>query len=71
MTKFAVAILLLALMMPASAEDTDSANYFLPGCKGFCLVVRTRPCGRTCSASHLFRALCMQEEKITFGRRTG
>jgi hypothetical protein len=30
----AVAILLLALTMPASAEDTDSANYFLPGCNG-------------------------------------
>ena len=35
MTKgFAVAIL-LALTMPASAEDLDSANYYLPGCKGF------------------------------------
>jgi hypothetical protein len=33
MTKFAVAIL-LALTMPASAEDMNSANYFLPGCKG-------------------------------------
>jgi hypothetical protein len=33
MTKFAVAIL-LALTMPASAEDINSANYFLPGCKG-------------------------------------
>jgi hypothetical protein len=33
MTKFAVAILLLALMMPASAEDMNSANYILPGCK--------------------------------------
>jgi hypothetical protein len=31
--RYAVAIL-LALTMPASAEDTDSANYFLPGCKG-------------------------------------
>jgi hypothetical protein len=34
MTKFAVAIL-LALTMPASAEDLDSANHILPGCKGF------------------------------------
>jgi Ssp1 endopeptidase immunity protein Rap1a len=33
MTRYAVAIL-LALTMPASAADTDSANYFLPGCKG-------------------------------------
>jgi hypothetical protein len=31
---FAIAIL-LALTMPASAEDMASANYFLPGCKGF------------------------------------
>jgi Rap1a immunity proteins len=31
--RYAVAIL-LALTMPASAEDTDSANYFLLGCKG-------------------------------------
>ena len=34
MTKFAVAILLLALTMPASAEDTTTANQMLPGCKG-------------------------------------
>ena len=34
MTKFAVAILLVALTMPASAEDINSANYILPGCKG-------------------------------------
>jgi len=33
MTRFAVAIL-LALTMPASAQDINSANYFLPGCKG-------------------------------------
>jgi hypothetical protein len=33
MTKFVVAIL-LALTMPASAADTTSANYYLPGCKG-------------------------------------
>jgi hypothetical protein len=33
MTKFAVAIL-LALTMPASAQDVNSANYYLPGCKG-------------------------------------
>jgi hypothetical protein len=32
MTKFAIAILLLALTTAASAED--SANNFLPGCKG-------------------------------------
>ena len=32
--RFAVAIL-LALTMPARAEDIDSANYYLPGCKGF------------------------------------
>ena len=31
--RYAVAIL-LALSVPASAEDTDSANYFLLGCKG-------------------------------------
>jgi len=31
---FVVATILLALMVPASAEHTDSANYFLPGCKG-------------------------------------
>ena len=35
MAKFAVAILLLALTMPASAEDMDSANFILPGCKGY------------------------------------
>jgi Rap1a immunity proteins len=34
MTKFAV-VILLALTMPASAEDLRSANYILPGCKGF------------------------------------
>src|ERR1700757_2079207 len=34
MTRYALAIL-LALTVPASAEDTSSANYFLPGCKGF------------------------------------
>jgi hypothetical protein len=34
MTKLAVAIL-LALTMPASAEDLNSANYYLPGCKGW------------------------------------
>jgi hypothetical protein len=35
MTKFVVAILLLALTMPASAQDTHSANYILPGCKSW------------------------------------
>jgi hypothetical protein len=37
MTKLVVAILLLALTMPASAEDMDivSANSLLPGCKGY------------------------------------
>lgn len=34
MTRYAVAIL-LALTMPASAEDIVSANSFLPGCKSF------------------------------------
>jgi Rap1a immunity proteins len=36
MTKpsFAVAIL-VALTMPASAEDLNSANFLLPGCKGW------------------------------------
>jgi hypothetical protein len=34
MTKFAVAILLLALTMPASAEDMNDANSILSGCKG-------------------------------------
>jgi hypothetical protein len=34
MTKFAVAIL-LALTMPASAQDLGSANHYLPGCKAF------------------------------------
>jgi len=33
MTKFAVAIL-LALTIPASAQDTTTANQMLPGCKG-------------------------------------
>jgi hypothetical protein len=33
MTRYAVAIL-LALTMPASAEDTTTANQMLPGCKG-------------------------------------
>jgi hypothetical protein len=35
MTKpsFAVAILLIALTMPARAEDLNSANYMLPVCK--------------------------------------
>jgi Ssp1 endopeptidase immunity protein Rap1a len=32
--RYAVAIL-LALTMPASAEDTRSANFYLPGCKGW------------------------------------
>jgi hypothetical protein len=32
--RYAVAIL-LTLTMPAIAADTTSANYFLPGCKGF------------------------------------
>ena len=35
MTKLVVAILLLALTMPASAEDIYSANHFLPDCKAF------------------------------------
>jgi Ssp1 endopeptidase immunity protein Rap1a len=34
MTRYAVAIL-LALTMPASAQDINSANFFLPGCKAF------------------------------------
>jgi hypothetical protein len=34
MTKLVVATL-LALTMQASAEDTHSANFILPGCKGF------------------------------------
>jgi hypothetical protein len=34
MTRYAVAIL-LALTMPARAADLHSANYVLPGCKGF------------------------------------
>jgi len=34
MKRFAVAIL-LALTMPARAEDIGSANYFLPGCKAY------------------------------------
>ena len=34
MTKLVV-VILLALTMPASAQDIDSANYFLPGCKAF------------------------------------
>jgi hypothetical protein len=34
MTRYAV-VILLALTMPASAQDTNSANYFLPACKGF------------------------------------
>jgi Ssp1 endopeptidase immunity protein Rap1a len=33
MTRYAVAIL-LALTIPASAEDTTTANQMLPGCKG-------------------------------------
>jgi hypothetical protein len=33
MTKFVVAILLV-LTMPASAQDINSANFYLPGCKG-------------------------------------
>jgi len=33
MIRYAVAIL-LALTMPASAEDMNSANSILPGCKG-------------------------------------
>lgn len=32
--RYAVAIL-IALTMPASAEDLNSANYFMSGCKGF------------------------------------
>jgi Rap1a immunity proteins len=32
--RYAVAIL-LALTMPASAADTNSANFYLPGCKGW------------------------------------
>jgi hypothetical protein len=32
--RYAVAIL-LALTMPASAQDINSANYYLSGCKGF------------------------------------
>jgi hypothetical protein len=35
MTRYAVAILLVALTMPASAQDSNSANFFLPGCKGW------------------------------------
>jgi Rap1a immunity proteins len=35
MKALVVAILPLALTMPASAEDTDSANLILPQCKGF------------------------------------
>jgi hypothetical protein len=33
--RYAVAILLLALMVPARAEDQGSANFMLPGCKGY------------------------------------
>jgi hypothetical protein len=33
MTRYAVAIL-LALTMPAGAQDINSANHILPGCKG-------------------------------------
>jgi Rap1a immunity proteins len=41
MTKFAVAIL-VALTMPARAEDLESANFYLPGCKGF-IALQSRP----------------------------
>jgi hypothetical protein len=34
MIRYAVAILLLALTVPASAEDMNDANSILPGCKG-------------------------------------
>jgi hypothetical protein len=34
MTKFAVAILMLALTTPASGQEANSANFYLPGCKG-------------------------------------
>lgn len=34
MTRYAVAIL-IALNLPASAEDLASANQMLPGCKAF------------------------------------
>jgi hypothetical protein len=51
MTKYAVAIL-LALTMPASAQDRDSGNYFLPGCKGF-LVLESS----TLSTSEMFMAI--------------
>ena len=33
--RLAVAILLLALTVPASAQDRNSANYLLPGCKSW------------------------------------
>jgi hypothetical protein len=32
--RYAVAILLLALTLAAKAEDMNSANFYLPGCKG-------------------------------------
>jgi Rap1a immunity proteins len=35
MTKFAVAILLFALTVPAGAQDISSANFILTGCKGY------------------------------------
>jgi hypothetical protein len=59
MTKFAVAILLLALTMPACAEDINSANYFLPGCKGT-LDPASSPHGTKASVLDLLQALYMR-----------
>ena len=51
MTRYAVAIL-LALTMPVSAQDRYSANYFLPGCKGFLVHESTQ-----LSVSEMFMAI--------------
>jgi hypothetical protein len=62
MTRYAVAILLLALTIPAAAQEPDSANYMLP----LCSVPLARRCRGKGAAPDLFRAFGLEWEEGTY-----
>jgi hypothetical protein len=64
MTKYAVAIL-LALTLPASAQDTTTANQMLPGCKGLLDNSMSKDV-----AADMLQVLCTEEDR-SFVRRKG
>jgi hypothetical protein len=64
--KALVVAILLALTMAARAEDTDSANYFLPGCKG--LLVRENSFVIEPGASPIHARACCPWNSSLMGR---